>query len=136
MRSPIAFSFDNDNGFVWHGAFEMTYNYGFEEEPPKNSAESLFEKAVRLIREMLSGGAIEAVQIIKTAEERGISEKTLKRAKSELGVISVKRGGQWFWEMPYETRFTDFAQGGQEGQGGQGKNLTPLSLLKSGNEVV
>ena len=45
---------------------------------------------------MLARGPAAAVDIMEMAEEQGISEKTLKRAKAELGVISVKRNGKWY----------------------------------------
>jgi hypothetical protein len=41
-------------------------------------------------------GPVAAVEIMPKAEEQGISKKTLKRAKSALGVISIKRDGQWY----------------------------------------
>jgi len=74
---------------------------------------------------MLANGAVEAEKIMKMAEEQGISLRTLKRAKSELGVNSVKRNDKWYWEMPIETGFTDYDEGCQECQ-------TPLALLNEG----
>jgi hypothetical protein len=41
---------------------------------------------------------------LEEAKQEGIAEKTLRRAKKELGVKSWKeRGkidGEWFWELP------------------------------------
>ncbi|GHV48833.1 hypothetical protein FACS189499_09080 [Clostridia bacterium] len=44
-----------------------------------------------------------AVEMFILAEKSGISERTLKSAKSLLGVRSVKHGGVWFWSLPIET---------------------------------
>jgi hypothetical protein len=44
---------------------------------------------------------------MQRAEEQGISPKTLNRAKEGLGVISVKRGAQWYWELPIEVVYTE-----------------------------
>jgi hypothetical protein len=52
-------------------------------------------------------------------EEQGISPKTMNRAKSALGVISVKHGNQWYWEIPIEVVYTEVSQDGQDGQHGQ-----------------
>ena len=86
-------------------------------------------RACNLIKSALAYGPVAAVDIILKAEEQGISEKTLKRAKSVLGVISIKRGSQWFWDMPIEVEFTeagqDDTQGGQEGH----TPMTSLALL-------
>jgi len=71
--------------------------------------------------------SVPAVEIMLSAEGQGISEKTLKRAKSALSVISVKRGGQWFWDMPIEVEYAE--EGQEEGQGGHA-NVTSLALLQ------
>jgi hypothetical protein len=72
----------------------------------------------------------EASKVMEMAEEQGISIKTLKRAKSVLGVNSAKRNGQWYWEMPVETQFIDY----EETQGGQGCHMALLSSLTPLNE--
>ena len=33
------------------------------------------------------------------AEKLGIKKKTLRNAKMELGIDSVKRGNQWYWML-------------------------------------
>jgi hypothetical protein len=41
--------------------------------------------------------------IIEEAKQESIAEKTLRRAKKELGIKSRRRGGTdgtWFWELP------------------------------------
>ena len=53
---------------------------------------------------------------MQMAEEQGISFKTFKRAKEELGVISVKRNGKWYWELPIDVEYRECPQEGQEGQ--------------------
>jgi hypothetical protein len=41
-------------------------------------------------------------QLLNSAEARGISGATLRRAKQQLGVVSKKQGfeGRWAWRMP------------------------------------
>ena len=39
-------------------------------------------------------------KILEEAAKRGIKGKTLRNAKSELEVDSVKRGNQWYWVLP------------------------------------
>jgi putative DNA primase/helicase len=48
-----------------------------------------------------------ATEIFEAAKAAGISEKTLRRAKTELGVVSEKSAGGWFWRMPRETTEAD-----------------------------
>jgi hypothetical protein len=81
--------------------------------------ESQFAKARRLIKTELARGPIPAADMEQMAEEQGISPKTIQRAKSALGVISVKHGGRWYWEIPIEVEYTEVSQDGQGGQHGQ-----------------
>lgn len=48
-----------------------------------------------------------ATEIFEAAKAAGISEKTLRRAKTELGVVSEKSASGWFWRMPRETTDAD-----------------------------
>jgi len=66
------------------------------------------------------------------AREQGISLKTLHRAKSDLGVISIKRGGQWYWELPIEVEFTEINQDSQDGQHSHDSCMTALTILPQG----
>ena len=38
-------------------------------------------------------------KIEEEAEKMGIKKKTLRNAKMELGIDSVKRGNQWYWML-------------------------------------
>jgi hypothetical protein len=61
------------------------------------------EEAKGFLRHTLSAGPIDSESVRKQAVEAGISEKTLKRAKSALGVAS-RRAGSWcsLWRLPAE----------------------------------
>ena len=93
-------------------------------------AESQFAKARRLLEsELANGRAVAAADIMQMAEDEGISYKTFKRAKDVLGVISVKRGGQWYWVIPIDAEYTECQpEAGQEEQGGQLTVLVPLTV--------
>lgn len=70
-------------------------------------------EAMELLREQLAGGPMAAAEIERLAADRGIKDRTLRRARDELGVVSKKTGygGGWSWSLP---------EGGQQGgQGGQ-----------------
>jgi len=43
-----------------------------------------------------------SVEILEMAEEKGIAERTLCRAKSKLGIICIKHNGKWYWEWPID----------------------------------
>jgi hypothetical protein len=62
------------------------------------------EFAVELIRHELAFGERPAVEMFVLADKAGISERTLKSAKSLLGVRSEKRCGVWYWSLPFESQ--------------------------------
>lgn len=58
--------------------------------------------AQEFLIEMLSRGEVRANEVLDLAALTGISAASLKRAKSTLGIRSVKRGfnGRWKWTLP------------------------------------
>jgi hypothetical protein len=134
--SPLApsqaFGLDENGGFCWLGDCEATIDDVMSGKP---KTEGRLSKASRLLRETLAHGAVAAAEIELLAEREGISFKTFKRAKEALGVVSVKRGGQWFWNMPIIVDCEDVqeeqsGQGGQTGQEGQANALVPLGFFE------
>jgi hypothetical protein len=61
------------------------------------------EEAMRFLGNILAEGPVDSETVRRKAAEAGISEKTLKRAKSDLGVES-RRAGSWssLWSLPAE----------------------------------
>ena len=56
-------------------------------------------KAKEFLLEILANGGMAQRKIEEEAEKRGIKKKTLRNAKLELEIDSVKRGNQWFWML-------------------------------------
>lgn len=58
-------------------------------------------EAQDFLKETLGTASIWSKTVINSAREAGISHRTLKRAKSELSIKSVKEAdGSWSWSMP------------------------------------
>ena len=57
-----------------------------------------------VLAERAGSGTAAAKELTEMAEANDISKRTLKRAKSELGVISAKNGldGGWTWRLREE----------------------------------
>lgn len=53
------------------------------------------EELERMLRE-----AATAEAVLNRAKELGVSERTLMTAKKNLGIVSEKRGSQWYWMLP------------------------------------
>ena len=67
------------------------------EEIEKVSNENLEDKYKKFIDESIE--MLTLSQIEEEAEKMGIKKKTLRNAKMELGIDSVKRGNQWYWML-------------------------------------
>ncbi|MDR0861357.1 MAG: AAA family ATPase [Oscillospiraceae bacterium] len=97
LGAPQAFGLDQNGDFCWLGDCEITLDEMLSGKP---KAENQFSKAVKLLELALAVQPVAAVEIMRRAEEQGISPKTLNRAKSALGVQSIRKNGQWFWVLP------------------------------------
>lgn len=120
--TPQAFSFDPATGFVWHGDCDTTLDELLAERKLSPKPENQLDKAKRFLETTLSKGAAPATELVELAKEQGISTKTLNRAKEALGVISVKQGGKWLWQIPITVDY-------KVGQGGQDGQPTPMAAL-------
>ena len=58
------------------------------------------EQAERLLLELLKDGEVASEELLKQSSALGISERTLKIAKQNQGVVSVRRGDRWYARLP------------------------------------
>lgn len=114
--ASLSFEIDPDTGFRWTGECEITIDELFEGKTEPGKAESQFDKAERIIRTVLSSGISEAASFEDLAAKHNISLKTFQRAKSKLGVRSVKHGDIWHWELPIDAEYTVVYEDGQDTQ--------------------
>lgn len=56
--------------------------------------------AKQFLQDILANGALPQVEISTAALEKGISKRTLDRAKSELNIKSYLTDKKWFWQLP------------------------------------
>jgi hypothetical protein len=101
---PYAFGFDGNGGIVWLGEVEITLDELLSGKLDKNrhqaKAPSQADNAKLFITAALNKGITAAAEIKTLAESAGIAKNTLERAKTALGVKSVKQGEIWRWELP------------------------------------
>jgi hypothetical protein len=75
---------------------------------PKDEEQAAsLREAVEFLSDVLADGPVAASQVKEEAEDAGISERTLARAKKVAGVITYREGetggrgkGQWLWKLP------------------------------------
>lgn len=91
----IAFRLDKDTGFEWIGEYDISA----DDLLSGDSRGQKSRKEKEFLLEILANGGMAQRKIEEEAEKRGIKKKTLRNAKLELEIDSVKRGNQWFWML-------------------------------------
>ena len=92
------------------------------------SAQSALHEAMNFLRQELAGGGVPSKLLESRARDAGIATKTLKRARTALGVEAKRDGGTggWACHLP-----PDFEEIGQEGQESPTPDYGPLGPLDS-----
>jgi len=93
---PIAFTLNG--GFRWIGEYDITIDELLAGEISTRSGRQR-ERAKEFLANLLEDGDVDSTEVYSLAEEQGIPRRTLERAKSELGVRSVKVGDTWVWTL-------------------------------------
>ena len=91
----IAFRLDKETGFEWIGEYDISA----DDLLSGDSRGQKSRKEKEFLLEILANGGMAQRKIAEEAEKRGIKKKTLRNAKLELEIDSVKRGNQWFWML-------------------------------------
>lgn len=91
----IAFRLDKETGFEWIGEYDISA----DDLLSGDSRGQKSRKAKEFLLEILANGGMAQRKIEEEAEKSGIKKKTLRNAKLELEIDSVKRGNQWFWML-------------------------------------
>ncbi|TSC72746.1 MAG: hypothetical protein G01um101438_463 [Parcubacteria group bacterium Gr01-1014_38] len=101
---PPALTFAVTNGqFLWGKETGVTPQALLQPDASEDERAEL-DEAKEFLLEQLSGEPVEADETKKKARSVGLSERTLRRAKKVLGVVSVREGfgqdGRWVWSLP------------------------------------
>jgi hypothetical protein len=93
----------NSSRLVWGGVSQHSAD-ALLAIPSSAEERSVLDEAKDFLRDLLSGGAVEAKKAQMEARKAGIAEKTLQRAKKALGVKAEKEGftGGWAWSLSPE----------------------------------
>jgi len=95
--ATIGFELDPATGFRWAGVLEMTIDELLSGVMPER--DTTYDKAVDFLKTELADGEKPAAFLFETANEHGISEKTLRGAKKALAIHSYKVGKPWYWSF-------------------------------------
>jgi hypothetical protein len=88
---------------AWQGYVDVTANEALQAADGR-SGEKLREAKEFLLERLLEGNDVKSDDIYEEAKHLDIAQKTLKRAKKDLGIKSRKSkgqmGGEWLWSLP------------------------------------
>ena len=92
----ILFSLNSESGFTWNGFCDTTASELLSTNGPSITKT---EQAEKLILEMLESGEVASDELLRRSSALGISERTLKIAKQNLGVSAIRRGDHWYVQI-------------------------------------
>lgn len=93
--TPLAFTLEN--GFRFIGAYDITVDELLSGFAPRRDVKG---GAKKLLLSLLSEGAVPSEEVSRRARELQISERTLKTAKKELGIVAEKTRAGWYCRLP------------------------------------
>ena len=92
----MVFQLDEEREFLWKGACDLTVDDVLSGGGKLQTKTTQMEDELeRMLTE-----PVPAEAVLYRARDLGVSERTLMIAKKNLGVISEKRGIQWYWRLP------------------------------------
>ena len=91
----IAFSI-NEMGFCWLGKRELDKEI-LKENKLADNKKTL---AMRIIQSVLSDRDVPSKDIIKKLKYMDVSERTINKAKKDLGIVSYSGDNEWYWHLP------------------------------------
>lgn len=101
-RGPsLSYSIDH-SGFYWGHEVDDSKIFKPHAKPAPKQKE-----AIAFLRQMLRSGPIRATELMKLAEDQGITSKTVKRAKKGVAESIMRYVGEercWFWRLENDPR--------------------------------
>jgi len=104
--SALAFRLETTANEVAHIVWEGETHHTAEAlvaAPPDRDERDAQSEAEEVLRHILAAGRIDVATATAEAKKAGVSERTLKRAKKTLGVVSERNGfgpgAVWFWHL-------------------------------------
>ena len=90
------YEMNHERGFRW---VDINRNENVE-EPVQERPITKTAAAVLLVEERLKNGMVPTNTIVEALTSMGLSDRVIRDAKKELGIKSVRKGGQWHWSLP------------------------------------
>ena len=66
----------------------------------KSKPVSKTEAMAVFIADKLQEGMVPANEILELYKGMQLSDRTIRNAKKQLGIVSIRKDGQWYWSLP------------------------------------
>ena len=96
----IEFRMDQEQGFQWIGKSSFSAAMLSDDM----SVETKKDRAMELLQDMLVDGDMLSTDIMNSMKQQGISDKTVRFAQKELGIIAYRSKNAWYWHLDVEVR--------------------------------
>lgn len=94
-RNLLLSDLSKENGFEWIGEYDVT-----ADDLLSGTAKGTKKQAaIDFLEEFVLNGAKPQTEIMKLAKEKGFSEKTVRNAKDELKIKSMRKNNQWYLSL-------------------------------------
>lgn len=91
----------SEKGIRFIDEIEMTAEQAFSSVAPKIGRPSTeCEAATAFISDLMKAGKLPATACEMFLQDKGFKKSTVKKAKKNAGVVSVKEGMIWYWTLP------------------------------------
>jgi len=104
----LQYSLSPTEGFQWKGVSREVSARdlirGDSDTGARGRPSEQRDEAEVFIEETLMFGKVKASEVFSLAVQARISDRTIKRAKTRLGVRTFKEGKCWYWELPDENK--------------------------------
>jgi DNA repair protein RadA/Sms len=97
----LGYAIEGDGLFRWTGEADVTAG-DLQMAEPTGDERGALDEAVWHLSEALKDGPKTAKEVQRELREAGLTEATVRRAKTKLGVVSQKTAmnGAWMWVLP------------------------------------
>lgn len=102
----FGFEITENNNINWIGTIDVDEEKGSIIQQSYISYGEKYKSAIILLKKMLSERDCSYKKIVRKVKGL-ISLRTLKTAKKDLGIISIKKADGWYWHLPKENELSD-----------------------------
>lgn len=97
IGESVVFQINENSTITWLRKSRLTVEDILQDN--YSEPKSKTDKAVCLIKELLKDGERLGSMVVNECESKGISQRTINKAKAKIGIKSIKKKDGWYWIM-------------------------------------